>query len=211
MIVKILRVGQIGTNCYLMVDDDAKVCAVIDPGDSGAQIAHVIDGEGWTPTAIFLTHGHFDHILGVTGLQERWPELPVYCHPSDWGPNAATQEIWGMTVPTVRSFPNIKEYQEGDTIEVGNITVKVIHTPGHTQGSVTLQAEDCLFTGDTLFAGSMGRTDLAGGDFNAIMRSLARLAKLEGDYHVCPGHESQSTLDRERKSNFCVHQALDME
>jgi len=210
MIVKILQVGQIGTNCYLMIDDDAKICAVIDPGDSGAQIAGIIDGEGWTPSAIFLTHGHFDHILGVPALLERWPGLPVYCHPSDWGPNTATQQIWGMTVPTVRSFPNLKEYQEGDTVQVGGITVKVIHTPGHTPGSVTLQAEDCLFTGDTLFAGSMGRTDLAGGDFNAIMHSLARLANLEGDYHVCPGHESQSTLDRERKSNFCIGQALDM-
>ena len=86
--------------------------------------------------------------------------------------------------------------------------MEVLETPGHTPGSVTLRAGDVLFTGDTLFAGSMGRTDLPGGDEDTIMRSLRRLYELEGDYQVLPGHEEQSTLERERKSNYCLRMAM---
>ena len=108
----------------------------------------------------------------------------------------------------MRSFGDITPYQEGDAIDVAGIRVEVLETPGHTPGSVTLRAEDVLFTGDTLFAGSMGRTDLPGGDEGQIMASLRRLAGLEGDYQVLPGHESRSTLERERQSNYCVRAAL---
>ena len=93
-------------------------------------------------------------------------------------------------------------------MNVGGINVEVLETPGHTPGSVTLRAEDVLFTGDTLFQGSMGRTDLPGGDEATIMKSLKRLGELEGDYQVLPGHEGQSTLERERKSNYCLKAAM---
>ena len=93
-------------------------------------------------------------------------------------------------------------------VNVAGIDVEVLETPGHTPGSVTLRAEDVLFTGDTLFAGSMGRTDLPGGDEAAIMRSLKRLGELEGDYQVLPGHEGRSTLGRERESNYCLRAAM---
>lgn len=208
MIIKSLQVGQIGTNCYILADEEAKLCAVIDPGDSGERIAELIRHEGWTPVAILLTHGHFDHILGIPGLQANWPELPVYCHPADMADEATTESIFGMTVPTVRAFENLKPYDEGDTVSVGSITVKVLHTPGHSEGAVTLQVDRELFTGDTLFRGSMGRTDLAGGDFKKIVQSLARLAGLEGDYNVYPGHEAFSTLDYERKNNHCLQGAV---
>ena len=101
-------------------------------------------------------------------------------------------------------------YDEGDEVLVGALTVKVLFTPGHTPGGVTLlvEGERVLFTGDTLFQGSMGRTDLAGGNYEEIMRSLARLAALEGDYHVLPGHMGGSTLERERKSNYYVMEAV---
>ena len=209
MQIKTMQLGQIGTNCYILADEQAKVCAVIDPGDSGEAVAQAIRREGWTPTAILLTHSHFDHILGIPGLRAVWPDLPVYCHPEDMADHADSETIFGMRVPTVWSFGNLIPYNEGDQVRVGSITLTVLHTPGHSKGSVTLMTDGVLFTGDTLFRGSMGRTDLAGGDFKAIMRSLARLARLEGDYKVCPGHESTSTLDYERRTNYCVREALE--
>lgn len=208
MQVKVIPVGQLGTNCYIVADEEAALCAIIDPGDNGAYLAQVVEKAGWTPTAILLTHSHFDHIMGIPGLRDKWPGLPVYVHPADDKAEEISAHIWGMTVPTVRAFTPLTYYYEGDKLKVGSLTVTVLHTPGHSKGSVTLRVEDVLFTGDTLFRGSMGRTDFEGGSFGEIMDSLARLANLEGDFKVCPGHESTSTLDYERKTNVCVREAL---
>ena len=207
MEISVLRLGQIGTNCYIFRRDGGYKCGVVDPGDQGEQVARWLVDKGLEAEAVLLTHGHFDHILGIPGLREEWPDLPVYCHSADLG-QGDTTAAFGPTFPTVRSFGNITPYQEGDAIDVGGIRVEVLETPGHTPGSVTLRAEDVLFTGDTLFAGSMGRTDLPGGDEGQIMASLRRLAGLEGDYQVLPGHEGRSTLERERQSNYCVRAAL---
>ena len=207
MEISVLRLGQIGTNCYIFRREGGYKCGVVDPGDQGEQVARWLVDKGLEAEAVLLTHGHFDHILGIPGLREEWPDLPVYCHSADLGQGDATA-AFGQTFPTVRSFGDITPYQEGDAIDVAGIRVEVLETPGHTPGSVTLRAEDVLFTGDTLFAGSMGRTDLPGGDEGQIMASLRRLAGLEGDYQVLPGHESRSTLERERQSNYCVRAAL---
>jgi glyoxylase-like metal-dependent hydrolase (beta-lactamase superfamily II) len=103
---------------------------------------------------------------------------------------------------------NIKDYGEGDTIMVGDLAVKVLHTPGHSEGCVVLQCEDVLFTGDTLFAGSMGRTDFPGGSTKKIMKSLKRLAELEGNFAVLPGHMETSNLETERQRNPYMIQAM---
>jgi glyoxylase-like metal-dependent hydrolase (beta-lactamase superfamily II) len=201
MQTKVMQLGMIGTNCYYFWDESTHKCAVIDPGDDGAKVATALQGQGLDPVAILLTHSHFDHILGISGLRAQWPDLPIYCHPDDVDEDHKTVSMFGSTFPAVSSFGNIHFYREGDQVQVGPLTVDVLETPGHTPGSVTLRVGRVLFTGDTLFRGSVGRTDLEGGDFHKLMASLAKLARLEGDYQVCPGHESLSTLDTERRTN----------
>ena len=207
MEISVLHLGQIGTNCYIFREENSKTCGVVDPGDQGEMVAAWLKGRELEPEAVLLTHGHFDHILGISGLRKEWPSLPVYCHPADLGEGNAAH-IFGQSFPTVRSFGNVTPYREGDTVNVAGCRLEVLETPGHTPGSVTLRSGDVLFTGDTLFAGSMGRTDLPGGDEGQIMRSLRRLYELEGDCQVLPGHEDSSTLDQERKTNYCMRMAL---
>lgn len=207
MEISVLQLGQIGTNCYIFRKEGGYQCGVVDPGGQGEQVARWLVEKGLEAEAVLLTHGHFDHILGIPGLREEWPGLPVYCHPADFG-EGETTGLFGERFPTVRSFGDITPYKEGDVVNVAGIDVEVLETPGHTPGSVTLKAEDVLFTGDTMFEGSMGRTDLPGGDEAAIMRSLKRLGQLEGDYQVLPGHEGRSTLERERKTNYCLKAAM---
>ena len=200
MEISVLRLGQIGTNCYIFRQDGGYKCGVVDPGDQGGQVARWMVEKGLEAEAVL-------HILGIPGLREEWPDLPVYCHPADIG-EGDTARIFGDSFPTVRSFGDVTPYREGDVVDVAGIKVEVLETPGHTPGSVTLRAGDVLFTGDTLFAGSMGRTDLPGGDEGQIMKSLRRLGRLEGDYRVLPGHEGQSTLARERQGNYCLRAAM---
>ena len=207
MEISVLRLGQIGTNCYIFRREGGNKCGVVDPGDQGEQVARWLKDKGLEAEAVLLTHGHFDHILGIPGLREEWPDLPVYCHSADLG-EGDTTSLFGESFPTVRSFGNATPYKEGDVVNVAGIDVEVLETPGHTPGSVTLRAEEVLFTGDTLFAGSMGRTDFPGGDEEEIMRSLKRLGELPGDYQVLPGHEGRSTLERERRSNYCLRAAM---
>ena len=212
MTIKVLRLGRVDTNCYILADEEAKLCVVIDPADNGEQIAVDIREEGWTPTEVWLTHSHFDHILGIPGLRKVWPGLPVYCHPLDMEDHEPTTKMFGVSMPTVWSFGGLEPYEEGDIMEIGSIQAEVLHTPGHTPGSICLRVitgqDRVLFTGDTLFAGSMGRTDLAGGNEADMMQSLARLGRLEGDYRVCPGHRGTSSLFHEQNTNPFMKSAL---
>ena len=193
-----LMVGQIMTNCYILCDEAAKVCAVIDPGDEAGRIEEEIASSGCTPTMILLTHGHFDHCTGVAGLLEKWPELPVYIHEAD------VVDTVGDQLKFCRlGEKNQRYYHEGDKLTVGNLTLDVMETPGHSQGSVSLlvEGQHVIFSGDTLFRGNCGRCDFPGGDYRAMVRSLGRLGKLEGQYTVYPGHEEATDMDYERKAN----------
>ena len=202
MEIKSLQVGPIGTNCYLLCDETAKVCAVIDPGGDADRVAAAVAGTGCAPCAILLTHGHYDHTGAVAALREKWPSIPVYLnHKDQYRDDAYAMQLF----PTI---PNTVDYGEGDTLTVGNLTVSVLATPGHSEGSVTLRCDSVLFCGDTLFAGSCGRTDFVGGSMQAILSSLARLGRLEGNLTVLPGHMDPSDLDTERRTNPYLIQAL---
>ena len=202
MQVKVLQVGPIGTNCYLLEDEKAHVAAVIDPGDEAGRILQVIKDDGVDVKYILLTHGHYDHTTAVPELHQALPQAEIYIHKAD--ANGAGSRLF----PLAGQIPDLKFYDEGDALTLGELTIQVLHTPGHSKGSVTLKVVDVLFCGDTLFAGSCGRTDLAGGSYDEIMASLKKLGELPGDYHVCPGHDMTSTLERERRSNPFLREAM---
>ena len=199
MLIKTLEVGHLGTNCYVVTDENSLLCAVIDPGDESGVIMDYLEDNKLQCKVIMLTHGHFDHVGAVKAVQEE-TGAELYMHLNDCGewPNK-------FDAPDGTHF-----YDEGDCVEVGALRFHVMATPGHTPGGVTLQCEDALFTGDTLFKDSCGRTDLPGGDMPTEARSLRRLAMLEGDFDVYPGHMEATTLDRERRFNRYVLSAMRM-
>ena len=202
MKVKLLRGGPIGTNCYILEDDQTNLAAVIDPGDEPELIQEALEKEGVEVRYLLLTHGHYDHTTAVPALHRVYPQADIYIHQAD--ANGAGSTLF----PLAGEVDDLKLYDEGDVIRLGDHEIQVHHTPGHSPGSVTLKVEDVLFTGDTLFAGSCGRTDLRGGSYEQIMQSLKRLGELKGDFHVCPGHEATSTLERERRSNPFLMEAM---
>ena len=173
--IKRMPVGQIGTNCYLLEDTEAKTCAVIDPGDQPDDIDREIRKAGLKLTMILITHGHFDHVLGVPGLLQKWPGT-VYVDDKEVNWKKAGDQY--MLLAPVEGIHTVKE---GDTIDFGGTPIQVLHTPGHSPGSVTYRVGDVLFFGDTLFAGSCGRTDFVGGSYGQILQSLKRLVSLEGN------------------------------
>lgn len=200
MKISVLQVGPIGTNCYLLEDEDSHTAAVVDPGDEADRILAQAKADGVEIQSILLTHAHYDHTTGVAGLLKALPNIPVYLHPAD------IARLGTPVFPALGVEPT--PYDDGDVVKVGGIDVQVLHTPGHTPGGVCLQVEDALFTGDTLFQGSMGRTDFPGGDERAMFSSLRRLGKLEGDYQVCPGHMGTTTLSAERAYNYYMREAM---
>lgn len=201
MNVYAIPVGPIQANCYILCDEEAGRCAVIDVGGEARRVAKAVERTGCTADFILLTHGHYDHTGGVEELQTLWPDVPVYINKRDQHEDS---RMWQLCPP----LKNTLSYDEGDTLTVGGLTIQVLSTPGHSGGSVTLKCGDCLFTGDTLFAGSCGRTDFPDGSTRTILESLKRLGELKGDYKVYPGHMEPSTLDRERRYNPYMRQAM---
>ena len=184
-----LPLGSYQTNCYIVWEKDA--CVVIDPGYEPEIVLAETAQRGLTIEAILLTHGHFDHVGGVRFLAERL-DCPIYIHAAELSlPESFTD---GPLVYT-------KNYDEGDDLTLAGLTFRVLHTPGHTPGSVCLACEDTLFSGDTLFMDSCGRTDFPGGDNVQMHKSLQRLAGLQGEFQVLPGHGPATTLAQERKYN----------
>ena len=201
MLIKTLPVGQLETNCYIIVDEITRRCAIVDPGAESNTIMDYIESNNLIPHAILLTHGHFDHRMALDPILEEVTDVYAYIHELEIAsefddPHYKLQDNGEMTF-----------YAEGDVIKVGTLEIFVMETPGHTAGSVTLRCEKVLFTGDTLFRDSCGRTDL-NGSMEDMLLSLKRLSDLKGDYEVYPGHAESSTLDRERAFNYYMKQAL---
>lgn len=210
-----LTLGPIRTNCYIVGDPATQDAIVIDPADNAPAIWQTVQAKGWTVRDILATHGHFDHIMAsaalkrLTGARFRLHvlDLPLV--------NEMQQRVraWiGINIPPAAA---VDEYvNEGDTITVGNITLEVLSTPGHSPGHVSyvLRSEQTVFSGDVLFFGSIGRTDLPGGDHHVLMQSIFhKLLPLGDEYVVAPGHMQNTTLGYERETNpFVVDYARGM-
>ena len=189
--MKTLALGAYQTNTYLVWEENSHTCVVIDPGYQPETILSEVKNLGKEIAAILLTHGHFDHVGGVRELAAE-TGCPVYLNEAD------------LSMPpqmTAGPLYYTNTYGEGDFVEAAGLSFKVLHTPGHTPGSICLTCENAMFSGDTLFWGSCGRTDLPGGSWATIRKSLLRLADLSGDYDVYPGHGDATTLSFERKMN----------
>lgn len=193
MEIQALQVGSIPTNCYLVFDPGRTDALVIDPGDNPERIFAALNGR--TPAAVLLTHGHFDH----TGALSAFAGVPIYIHEADAPMLSDPHLSVGDGNGDLRPRPAATHLlADGEQLHLAGLDIAVLHTPGHTPGGVTYQIGDALFTGDTLFAHGYGRTDLPGGDFSALRRSLRRLLHLAGDFRVFPGHSESTTLNYER-------------
>ena len=200
MLIKTLPVGYLDTNCYIVTDDETRKCVIIDPGADSNLILDYIESNKLTPEAVFLTHGHFDHHMALEEVQNS-TGAPAYINTKDANSGNSHDQHKLSFNGTLRL------YSEGDVLRVGNLIFTVMETPGHSPGSVTLQCESALFTGDTLFRDSCGRTDLGEGSMDVLLGSLKRLSALEGDFEVYPGHAESTTLGRERSFNYYVRHA----
>ena len=205
MIHEILPVGMLQCNCSIFGDEQTREAMMIDPGDDVGQILELLVKHGLKVKAIVITHAHIDHIGGAQELK-RITQAPVYMNLNDAGLQAmlATQAAW-LGVPTPESVEIDAPLNDGATLQLGSLEFHVLHTPGHTQGSISLwiPSERKLVAGDTLFAGSIGRTDLPGGDGRQILRSIhQKLLPLPEETTVIPGHGDLTTIGREKQFNF---------
>ena len=201
-------VGRMGANCYLLSAGTGNG-VLVDPGDEGEKIVRLLRERELEPAYILLTHGHFDHVSGVPAVKAAFPHAQIMLHPDDLPLLEQPERCYGSLSGIVKQFSLPSQVDgllsDGQELSVDGICLKVLHAPGHSPGSVTFQGDDFLLTGDTLFAGGMGRYDLYGGSLDVLERSLAALAALKGDWRVCPGHGPSSTLDRERRENPYLH------
>jgi len=193
-----LPLGVYQTNCYIIYEENAASCCVLDPGGEAKKVLEFMNLRNLTLDAILLTHGHFDHVGAVKELHEATGCKVYLC----------TEDLSMPVKWTAGELFYTDAYGEGDELDLAGLHIRVLHTPGHTPGSVCLMVDDSIFSGDTLFAGSCGRTDLPGGDGDVILTSLRRLAQLEEDYTVYPGHSASTKLAREKQYNPFIKKAL---
>ena len=198
-----LPLGSYQTNCYIVWAEGAKSCAVIDPGYEAKRVLEETGRLGLTIEAILLTHGHFDHVGAVEELVKT-TGCALWMHQGDYSqlPNPTNAYFYPLANC---SFTEVQFCEEGEVIRAGGLTFTVLSTPGHTYGSVCYKCEDALFCGDTLFAGSCGRTDLPGGSSKLLHQSLNRISLLEENYWVYPGHGESTTLAEEKRYNPYIH------
>lgn len=201
MTVKKYTVGMYQTNCYLVFDEKTKECAIIDCGDVEPKLDEYIESTSLSVKYIIFTHGHFDHIGGLSHYFDKYKPV-VAIHPFD--ADCLTDEKANFTYPAPYNFIPVKPtalLRDGDKIKIGNLVFDVIHTPGHTKGGICLYTDGCLFSGDTLFYRSVGRTDFSGGSFKEIKESVLNLFRLPDNTRVYPGHGCGTTISEEKFEN----------
>jgi hydroxyacylglutathione hydrolase len=196
-----LVVGQLQTNCYVLEPQGQAL--IVDPGDEPERIIRFINYINATPTRVVATHTHFDHVLGVDGVR-RATKTQFLIHPDDLpmlqSMQSRVRQFMGFEVPPP---PEVDGYlKDGDSLKVGEETIRVLHTPGHSPGSISLSGKGYVLTGDVLFNQSIGRTDLPGGDLKTLIHSIReRLFKLDDHTTVYPGHGPETTIGDEKLAN----------
>ena len=195
--LKSIPLGELGANLYLL-SNEKREAVLIDIGADGERVADYVRTQGLRPLGILLTHGHFDHCGGVADFVKIFP-VPVYGHSADRRKaQTAAMNFFGVSAENCEMTDFVDSC---DPIRLGDFVFSVMHTPGHTSGSVCYFTEDLMFSGDTLFHGSVGRTDLEDGDPEKLKESLLRILEIKKNYRVFPGHDEQTTLDFEKKYN----------
>lgn len=202
MILETLPVGMIQANCYILGDETTKESVIIDPGGDVPTISRVLEARKLKPVAILATHGHFDHVEALAGVK-RATGAPILVHQGD------LPLIQGMTgqgllfgVRVEAAPPPDRFLTDGEEVQFGELSVRVLHTPGHSPGSVSFHMDKKVFVGDLLFAGSIGRTDLQGGDYDTLLHSVkTRIFTLPDDTVVYPGHGPATTVGVEKRTN----------
>ncbi|MCI8442927.1 MAG: MBL fold metallo-hydrolase [Provencibacterium sp.] len=205
--IEMLAVGPLEENTYLLMGEEG--CILIDPGEEAERISSRIEELGKKPALILLTHGHFDHIGAANALRARYG-CPIAIGERDAEMLADPQKsLAGAANREKYCFSADRLLQEGDTLEAAGLKVSILETPGHTRGSLSYLCEGCLFSGDVLFFGSAGRTDLYGGDYPELLETLRALMLLPEDTAVYPGHGASTSIGREKRSNPVVQAAED--
>jgi glyoxylase-like metal-dependent hydrolase (beta-lactamase superfamily II) len=202
MIIKKFVVGPLENNCFLVIEDVSKETFITDPGDEPDRIMDFVNENNLKVKYLVCTHTHFDHVGAVSDLKKdtgakiviHKDDLPIYESSQD---HAA---VWGFEIDPLPQ-PDVF-VSDGDTIAIGNLQFEILHTPGHSPGGICIYGEGFVITGDTLFAGSVGRTDLPGGDIQKLKASFKRLMSLSDRVKVLPGHGPETTIGRERTDNF---------
>lgn len=195
-------VGAIQTNCYLVYCEDTLECAIVDPGAEPEKIIRLVTEKGLKPGVLINTHGHVDHIGANKDIIEKY-QIPLLIHPSD-SPmlNCVQQSELSLFLGAKDSPPADRFMKDGEKIDVGNCSLKVIHTPGHSPGSVCLLGDDFLLSGDLLFYAGVGRTDLPGSSWEELESSLRnKILILPDEIIVLPGHGPHTSIKQEKHSN----------
>jgi glyoxylase-like metal-dependent hydrolase (beta-lactamase superfamily II) len=196
--------GAFAENCYLVIDETAGECAIVDPGEEAERILQEIADHGAKPVAIWLTHAHLDHVLGVARVRAA-TGAPLYLHAADrplYDHVPEQAQAFGLPAPAGRLPEPDRAWVHGDVVRVGKLEFQVRHAPGHSPGHVALSGPGVVFCGDLLFQGSIGRSDLPGGDTVTLMRSIEReLLSLPDATIVYSGHGPETTIGIERRTN----------
>lgn len=201
MILERMEVGAFAANCYLVACPETKEAVIVDPGAEGRYIIRRVKELELKVKYIINTHGHIDHV-GSNGEMKEAFDVPILIHEKDISMFRSPQASLALFMGKGRLKPADQTVREGDTFQAGNLKILVLETPGHTPGSITLDINGSLFTGDTLFAGSIGRTDLPGGSYRQIIESIkTRILTYPDESEVYPGHGPPTTVGEERHFN----------